>query len=506
MLKAFEEETSSILKVDAGGFFREFVDPNLRLQTYYLLEAIHAMKYDVINVGYPDFRHGLDTLQKLQKEMDLPFISANIVDAKTKKPYFPTHLILTETLKNGKKIKVGIIGVTAPNGTASNPADQVLPPKPPPMEGVYEPEEHDGEMLAGAAAPELPQLDPGSSSRWAITPDLNELLLHAAQGGGPALTSTSGGHSPALEFALDTTTPTLSHGAYEVLDEVAAVEPIAQKLRTECEVLVLLAYDGPGRTRRIAETVPYFDVVVAGDSYQRFDPFYVGENNNTLWVSSEHEGRFLGKVEFSFDADGMIASKVGDLMPVDQNIFTIPSLTKFIDAYKRDTAYLPPPPGQKLAQKIFTGANRCQTCHVQEFAQWQTHKHSHAMKTLVDRKMEYNPDCLRCHTVSFGQPGGFTDLRVTPYLSNVQCESCHGAGVKHVAEERKIAALPADKRESAKRTAHMNMTFDAKFCMQCHNPENDPDFNFAEDIKHVRHDSTQPNRVRNTTGTMSAKM
>ena len=59
-------------------------------------------------------------------------------------------------------------------------------------------------------------------------------------------------------------------------------------------------------------------------------------------------------------------------------------------------------------------------------------------------------------------------------------------------------------RKEAKREQKMKMSFDSQFCMQCHDPDNDPKFDFSLDIHHVDHDSTQPHRTRLTTGTMSA--
>lgn len=501
MIQAFRDGTSASLAVDAGGFFLEFMDENLRLQGWYVLQALKELKFDAINVAYPDFRVGIDVLKKLETEIGLPFISANIVDSGTKQPYFNTHKKLNVPMGN-KMVTVGIIGVTAPNHAASNPPEQQLPRKAPPLEIPVQP------MASAADHPPvqlgLPAGFDPVASPWVLGSNVHEML--EGRGGSSAPQSVAGGESRALQFALDKTTPTLTKGMYEVLDEVEAIEHLAKELRQECDVMILLAYAGPERSRRIAERVPAFDVVVCGDAFQLYEPYFFGPTNNILWVAPEHDGRILGKVEIAFDEDKTIRDKAGDMIPIDQNIPTVAALTKFIDAYKRDTQKLPPPPGQKIAEKVYVGASRCASCHQQETAQWKTHKHSRAMKALIDKQMQFNPDCLRCHTVAYAKPGGFTDLRVTPFLANVQCESCHGPGKEHMEEERKIAAMNEAERATAQRKAKMNMTFDAQFCMQCHDPENDPHFDFALDIQHVIHTSTQPNRTRVTTSPMQMGM
>jgi nitrate/TMAO reductase-like tetraheme cytochrome c subunit len=197
------------------------------------------------------------------------------------------------------------------------------------------------------------------------------------------------------------------------------------------------------------------------------------------------------------------------LIPILQSIEPAKEFTQYIDAYKRESENLPIPETQKVAEKIYAGSTSCRSCHAAEFTQWKTHQHSRAMKALVDKGMQYNVDCLRCHTVAYKQPGGFTDLRVTPGLSNIQCEVCHGPAQKHVEDKQRLASAgaaagAADPHKGATGAElKLRMQWDANFCMQCHDPANDPLFNFEQDIKRVHHKDPAPPRDRPTTASLA---
>ena len=50
----------------------------------------------------------------------------------------------------------------------------------------------------------------------------------------------------------------------------------------------------------------------------------------------------------------------------------------------------------------------------------------------LDKDYTADPECLPCHTVGFGQPGGFVDVETTPNLAGVGCEMCHGPGGTYI--------------------------------------------------------------------------
>lgn len=79
----------------------------------------------------------------------------------------------------------------------------------------------------------------------------------------------------------------------------------------------------------------------------------------------------------------------------------------------------------------FVGSTRCSQCHANQHADWDRTLHAHALDTLEAIGQGENADCIGCHTVGFGEDGGFVDRATTNDLAGVGCESCHGPSADH---------------------------------------------------------------------------
>jgi peroxiredoxin len=123
----------------------------------------------------------------------------------------------------------------------------------------------------------------------------------------------------------------------------------------------------------------------------------------------------------------------------------------------------------------FVGSDACQSCHPKEYETWASGGHAQAGTTLARKGEARNADCLACHTTGFGEPGGFpkgATLASHPDLGRVGCESCHGAGGDHVAQDaRRIGTILSlgDKCDSC---------VILQICGGCHDDANDPGFEF----------------------------
>ncbi len=108
--------TKEFVVVDAGDslFKNSTLDkghPDAQAQAKYdaesVVQALAASPLDAYNIGENDLVFGTNELKRLQKIGDIPFISANLLDAKSQELLFPGHVVVER-----QGLKVGIIGLT----------------------------------------------------------------------------------------------------------------------------------------------------------------------------------------------------------------------------------------------------------------------------------------------------------------------------------------------------------------------------------------------------------
>lgn len=111
----------------------------------------------------------------------------------------------------------------------------------------------------------------------------------------------------------------------------------------------------------------------------------------------------------------------------------------------------------------YVGAATCQQCHPGPHADWSATLHATALETLEAIGQGTNAQCVGCHTVGFGEEGGFKDRATTNSLAGVQCESCHGPGGAHVRDPINDAVKPY-------------IDISADVCGKCHQGSRHPNF------------------------------
>jgi hypothetical protein len=94
-----------------------------------------------------------------------------------------------------------------------------------------------------------------------------------------------------------------------------------------------------------------------------------------------------------------------------------------------------PAPVAEAGAPSFVGTNGCVKCHKPAVEFWKKTVHAEAWKTLVEVDKQYHYDCIGCHVTGWEKPGGVNLGSVEKRaLVDVQCETCHGPGSKHVDE------------------------------------------------------------------------
>lgn len=76
-----------------------------------MIIALNEMRYDAAVIGNHEFNYGKKLLHSAVSQSNFPWLSANILDASTGKPYFGKPYVI-KSFSN--KLRVGILGVTTP--------------------------------------------------------------------------------------------------------------------------------------------------------------------------------------------------------------------------------------------------------------------------------------------------------------------------------------------------------------------------------------------------------
>jgi len=159
-----------------------------------------------------------------------------------------------------------------------------------------------------------------------------------------------------------------------------------------------------------------------------------------------------------------------------------------------------PHPDKELMGE-FVGSKKCVSCHEESYDVWKKTPHADARRTLVelDPPRNFDPECISCHVIGwhpqhyFPYEGGFRSIEETPELADVGCESCHGPGGAHVkAEMGSDEALQEKLREAmvlTKEEADVanGLSSEKQQCLNCHDGDNSPDFNFEAYWPLVKH-------------------
>jgi hypothetical protein len=131
-----------------------------------------------------------------------------------------------------------------------------------------------------------------------------------------------------------------------------------------------------------------------------------------------------------------------------------------------------PPPPAEPGRAFYVGDAKCTGCHKSAAAFWKKTVHASAWKTLVDDGKQNDYKCVGCHVTGYGEVGG-SSLGHTDRLRNVQCETCHGPGSTHVAQEG-TEDPPAVHKETP-----------ASTCTACHTEQHSDTFQYEAYLRDI---------------------
>ncbi len=282
-------------------------------------------------------------------------------------------------------------------------------------------------------------------------------------------------------------------------DPETKLREVLPKMKGQCDLLVLLAHATMEESEALAESFPEFDIVVTADGAQEPPDGPEHLPGNTMLVQVSEQGMYAivlgiydsGKIEYQ-------------RVPLDSRFPDSPDMKAFMRQYQEQLRAdglaglgiraVPHPQAEELGR--FVGSKKCESCHELSYETWKKSGHADAWKTLVelDVPRTHDPECISCHVIGwhpteyFPYETGFLSKEETPELIDVGCETCHGPGGKHVAAENGIDEELQKKLQKAVVVTKEQMR-DSKhhWCLNCHDLDNSPDFDFDEYWPKIEH-------------------
>ncbi len=278
----------------------------------------------------------------------------------------------------------------------------------------------------------------------------------------------------------------------EIKPPIEALASVIPEMKRKCDYVVVLAFVDQETIRGIADQYPEVDCILGGDVPQSSD--IVQGINRAINFNVMDRGKVLGQIDLMRQGGRYQVERAQAIKVLAEHLAPAPSMVALIARFKqtlRDKRYelasaedMERIPGQESTADEYVGAAVCGACHQEAHRIALSTPHANAFQTLVKKGSEFDPDCLRCHTVGYGLYSGFVDQQRTPQLANVQCESCHGRGKLHVAAMR---AKPHSVPHSGPREVSTLRSVTPATCVRCHDKENSENFHYATFWPRIKH-------------------
>jgi hypothetical protein len=146
-----------------------------------------------------------------------------------------------------------------------------------------------------------------------------------------------------------------------------------------------------------------------------------------------------------------------------------------------------PSPRSRANEHEYIGSQRCKKCHIKEHRSWAETPMAKAFDILqpgeraeiktaagMDPNKDYrtDPECLPCHVVGYGKPGGFVDIETTPDHVGIGCESCHGPGGTYQQDQYMSLKNKNYKRTEILALGLIAVPTEETCTSECHNDDN----------------------------------
>lgn len=205
----------------------------------------------------------------------------------------------------------------------------------------------------------------------------------------------------------------------------------------------------------------------AGDHPQETE-----QEGSTILVCNGQDGKYIGLARLAplpkSPTNAVTYTPLGPKFA--DNLPTMQIKAVYLERVATEDLLSQVPKSPAINGASYLGSAACLRCHQEAFTIWNSSAHAHATHTLENVKEDKDPECVACHMVAVNRQSGFMSRSTTPSLENVGCESCHG---------------PASRHEQDPKIAMGKVGMQA--CLQCHIPQQSPNFDFAKYWIKIKH-------------------
>ena len=210
-----------------------------------------------------------------------------------------------------------------------------------------------------------------------------------------------------------------------------------------------------------------WDVIITSSGEILDEPLKV---NGTVILAGYPRGKKNGILTLMAGSEGGVKNYSHKWLSLGSDVKEDPGVRAVLNEYDSKVAGLLKESASPPAGDTYLGVVRCAECHQSFQESWQKTRHAGAFDSLIKAGKSNDPECIVCHSVGYGEKGGFFTIETTPELANVQCEECHGLDREHI----------EDYSRPMKRVTE-------KVCLKCHTKENSPDFDYPVYLKKIIH-------------------
>lgn len=217
----------------------------------------------------------------------------------------------------------------------------------------------------------------------------------------------------------------------------------------------------------ISRFMTHWDIIINSSGEILEEPLRI---DNTVIVAGYPKGEKLGILRLIVTKSGKIKDFKHRWQPLGSDIKDDILVRNILKEYDAKVAQMLKESERPLSGTSYVGVSNCAECHQPFVESWKKTRHAKAFASLDEAGKSADPECVICHTVGFGEEGGFHTIDTTPELANVQCEECHGLNREHVQDFSK----PLKKVTES-------------VCLKCHTQDNSPDFDYPLYLKKIIH-------------------